>query len=446
MPDGAHPYLSGIHKPMPDELTLTELEVRGTIPAPLNGRYLRIGPNPVAPDPAAYHWFTGDGMVHGLQLGGGKAHWYRNRWIASSRAAQARGTQPAPGPRHGPGDTVNTNVATLGDGVYALVEGGSTPVRLSAALDGQHYDDLGGTLAGAFTAHPHRDPLTGEHHGICYAGRRPNEIHHVVVSADGRVASDTSIMVAHGPMIHDCAITARYVLILDLPVTFSMAGQSLPYAWNPAQPARVGLMPRDGTQEDIIWCAVAPGFVFHVANAFDLPDGKVALDVCAYPTMFAGGTAGPDAPSRGLERWTLDPATATATIATVDPAPQDFPRIDERRFGQRYRYAFTMATRDDRRFESADRLYKHDMTTGEREVHSFGRDRHPGEFVFVSASPHAAEGDGWLIGFVIDAATDTTDFVIIDATRFTHPPVAVVRLPHRIPPGFHGNWIEGLAA
>ena len=83
-PDKPHPFLTGIHAPMDRELTLDALEVRGTIPPGLDGRYVRIGPNPVtAPNPAAYHWFMGDGMVHGVRLKGGKALWYRNRWIRS---------------------------------------------------------------------------------------------------------------------------------------------------------------------------------------------------------------------------------------------------------------------------------------------------------------------------------------------------------------------------
>ena len=32
------------------------------------------------------------------------------------------------------------------------------------------------------------------------------------------------------------------------------------------------------------------------------------------------------------------------------------------------------------------------------------------------------------------------DLVILDARSFEAAPVATVRLPHRIPPGFHGNW------
>lgn len=92
-----HPFLTGIHAPMRAELTLTELPVTGTIPPALNGQYMRIGPNPVNPDPRGYHWFVGDGMVHGLAIRDGKAQWYRNRWIRSTPAAAALGEPPAPG-------------------------------------------------------------------------------------------------------------------------------------------------------------------------------------------------------------------------------------------------------------------------------------------------------------------------------------------------------------
>ncbi len=445
-PTAPHPFLSGVHRPMEQELTLTDLPVTGVIPPALDGRYLRIGPNPISPDPASYHWFIGDGMVHGLRLKGGRALWYRNRWIRSESVAAELGEAPAPGPRHGGFDTVNTNVVDVAGRTFALVEAGSYPVELSEDLSEQAYNPFDGGLSGSFTAHPHRDPLTGEMHAICYEGRDPDLIRHVAIDASGRVMRETPIPVRHGPSIHDCGLTARYVVILDLPVTFSVktviSGHGFPYRWNPEHPARVGLLPRHGTAEDIIWCAVDPAYVFHVANAYDLDDGQVALDVCAFDTMFDDGHAGPDARSRGLERWTVDPVARRVSIRTLDPSPQEFPRCDERRFGQPYRYAYSVALPDGEAHFAAKALFRHDLQTGERQVRSFGHSRHPGEFVFIPAAPDSAEAEGWLVGLVVDAQAETTDLVILDAQDFAGPPVASIHLPHRVPPGFHGNWIE----
>ena len=81
-------YLEGEFAPLHEEYTLTDLEVTGRIPDHLDGRYLRNGSNPIGDvDPELYHWFMGDGMVHGIRIRDGKAEWYRNRWV---RGPQAR--------------------------------------------------------------------------------------------------------------------------------------------------------------------------------------------------------------------------------------------------------------------------------------------------------------------------------------------------------------------
>jgi hypothetical protein len=71
-------FRSGNYAPVPDELTAFDLAVEGSIPTDLNGWYLRNGPNPRE---AIGHWFTGDGMIHGVRLENGRAAWYRNRWV-----------------------------------------------------------------------------------------------------------------------------------------------------------------------------------------------------------------------------------------------------------------------------------------------------------------------------------------------------------------------------
>ena len=448
LPKEPHPFLTGIHTPMTAEKTIENLVVTGTIPPALDGRYLRIGPNPIAADSRSYHWFVGDGMVHGLRLENGEARWYRNRWIRSSSVTAALGGPRTPGPRHSEFDTVNTNVLGFAGKTWALVEAGSTPVLIGDALESVAYDDFEGTLNGAFAAHPHIDPVSGEAHAIAYSSSDQSLVHHVVLSANGQVRREEPIKVSHGPSIHDCALTNRFVLVLDLPVTFSMrtliAGHPFPYRWNPAHQARIGLLPREGAGDDVIWCDVEPCYIFHVANAFDTEDGKVILDAVVYDTMFADeAMQGPVAKEARLERWTIDPDARSIARVLIDASRQEFPRIDERRFGRAHRYIYAMALpeRTDPGFVAATSLFKHDLLTGMRQCHDFGPNRFPGEFVFIPAHPAAAEDEGWLMGLVIDAANEATDLVILDAQNFQGQPKASVRIPHRIPPGFHGDWL-----
>ena len=445
-----HPFLTGIHTPMTGERTLTDLKVTGEIPAQLAGRYVRIGPNPFKPDPRGHHWFIGDGMVHGIRINGGKAEWYRNRYIRSQVLEAAGGPMAAPGPRRTQRDGVNTNITQIGGKIVAMVEAGSSPVVLDDNLETVAYTDFGGTLTAPFTAHPHRDPVTGEYHAVTYDAMTPDKVFYIRMSPEGEVQHQVEVPVAHGPSIHECTITKNYVLIFDLPVTFSMAsliaGQGFPYRWNPDHKARVGLLPRHGNAEDVIWCDVDPCYVFHVANSYEDADGKVICDSAVYETMFSEGPEGPNGKPLGLERWTIDPAARSVTRSTIDATEKEFPRPDERFFGQDYRYAWTIGLPEggDAAFLNAQPLYRHDLKTGTRQVHDFGPDRIPGEFVFVPRADDAPEGEGWVMGYVIDTANDTTDLVILDATDIAKPPVASVHLPHRVPPGFHGNWLPDL--
>ena len=135
--EASNPYLQGNFAPVTVETTAFDLPVKGRIPEALAGRYLRIGPNPIAPvDPNAYHWFTGSGMAHGLRLRGSKAEWYRNRAVVSDSIAPLLGRPGLPGPRNGFGDnTANTNVIDMGGRTYAIVEAGGLPVELTYALE-----------------------------------------------------------------------------------------------------------------------------------------------------------------------------------------------------------------------------------------------------------------------------------------------------------------------
>ncbi|MGB5483548.1 carotenoid oxygenase family protein [Parasphingorhabdus sp.] len=447
-PDGGHPYLTGVHKPMTEEVTLADLTVDGEIPAQLDGRYLRIGPNPVtAPDEASYHWFVGDGMAHGIRIQNGKAIWYRNRWIRSNAVSDALGEPRKPGTRKPRTDTANTNIVSIAGKTFAIVEAGGFPVELTDDLETVKHNPFDGSLTNAFSAHPHLDPQTGEMHAICYDAPVMDKVWHVVLGADGKVKREEPIAVKDGPSIHDCQITENYVLVFDLPATFSMkrmlGGFAFPYDWNPAHGARVGLCPRDGSGTDTVWCDVDPCYVYHPANAYETDDGSVIVDVVVHESTYARTTFGPGGEWSRLERWTVDPVTRKVDRKMVDDRPQEFPRYDERQTSKPYRYIYNIALagRPDELDMAGTELFKHDLTRGGKLVRDFGAGRHPGEFVFVPRSPDSAEDEGWLIGLVIDAERETTELQILNADDFLGEPQAVIHLPHRIPPGFHGNWI-----
>jgi carotenoid cleavage dioxygenase len=417
-------FLEGNFAPVREEVTSEDLPVTGKLPEALVGRLARIGPNPRAvEDPAAYHWFTGDGMVHGVRLDGGRAAWYRNRWV-------------------GGGNVVNTHVIGVDGRTFALVEAGNPPVELTDELDTVAPCDFGGTLDGSFTAHTHADPATGERHGVTYNWSW-DHVRHVVLGPDARVRRQERIPVPDAPMVHDCAITERHLVVFDLPVTFSMeaagAGASLPYRWNPDHPPRVGLAPLDGPASEVQWFEAPSCFVFHTLNAYEEADtGRVVVDVVRHPRMFATLLTGPYEGLPWLERWTLDPARGSLAVDVLNDRGQEFPRIDERLTGRPHRYGYGAAFGEGVAHGPA---LKHDLVEGTTEAHEFGPGRVSLEPVFVPRPGGGAEDDGWVMAYVYDATTDRSDVVVLDAQDFAGPPVATVHLPVRVPFGFHGSWL-----
>lgn len=446
-PTTTNRYLSGAYAPVTTEETITELTIEGTLPDHLDGRYLRNGPNPIdAVDPATYHWFTGEGMVHGIRLRDGRAEWYRNRWVRSAKVAAALDEPPHPGPTNGDSDfAANTNVIGHAGRTFAIVEAGANPYELTDDLDTIGPCDFDGTLGGGFSAHPHLDPTTGELHTVSYFWGWGNKVRYSVLDSAARITKLVDVETTGAPMLHDCAITARSVVIYDLPCVFdldlAMTGSSLPYRWDDAYPARVGLLPRDGTGADVQWFDVDPCYVFHTLNAYDDGD-NVVLDLVRHDRMFATDFNGPNEGAPTLERWTLDRHTGSVATSPLAEGGHEFPRIDERRFGSAHRYGYTVGTAEDAHgdVDLVDTsLWRHDVATGAQTARDFGRDSTIGEFVFIASSPDADEDDGVLMGLSTDASAGTSRLEIVDAA--TLESVAAVQIPVRIPVGFHGNWI-----
>lgn len=440
-------YLSGNYGPVTDEVTAFDLPVVGELPTELSGRYLRNGPNPIEPvDAATHHWFMGDGMVHGIRLRDGKAEWYRNRFVGSKHVSAVRGEPDIPGPNwndspHGP----NTNVGGFAGRTWAMVEAGGCPVELTYELETVGRNDFSGTLPGAFTAHPKIDPDSGEMHAMVYAwGQWLDHIQYVVVAPDGRVSRTVDIPLGM-TMLHDMSLTGRYAIVYDQPCTVDLdlafAGR-FPFRWNPDYGNRVGLLPRDGAADDIVWIELPIGYAFHPMNSYDTTDGKVVIDICNYPKMFDRDLLGPfgDGNLGRLERWELDPVARTASTTVIDETANEFPRHRGSLTAKPYRYGYCASPALD--LAAGWPTIKHDLQTGEREVFDHGPGRAAGEPVFVGKQDRTEEDAGWLVTYVHDLAAGTAEFVVMDAEDLGRGYVAQVPLPQRVPFGFHGNWVS----
>ncbi len=440
-------FLRGNWAPLQAERTLTDLQVIGTIPAELDGRYVRNGANPVTG--YADHPFLGDGMIHGIRLRDGKAEWYRNRYVQTPFIAQP--DRAVIDVNSSLGDMAaskaNTNIVGHAGRLLALEEG-HFPYVLDGGLETVGPTDFGGKLKGSFTAHPKVCPVTGELVGFGYSLFEPY-LTYLRVSAAGELVQVDNITVGGPTMMHDFNITQNYVVFMDLPAVFdiemAIRGE-MPIHWSDSYPARLGVMPRHGNDADVTWYDIDPCYVFHPMNAYE--DGNtIVIDVARLDHIWRDGAM--DFPAPALYRWTIDTVAGTVRQDQVDDLPAEFPRVADSVVGLRHRYGYMMANATETAFEepmsAAGAILKYDRQTGQRSQIDVGMGRLPGETVFVPKAGGQAEDDGYLMTYVYDASTDQSDFVVFDASSMSAEPVATVHLP-RVPFGFHGNWVAASVA
>ena len=423
-------FLSGNWYPV-EETSTTELKITGELPKELSGLFLRNGPNPKEPiNHENYHPFFGDGMIHGIRVEDGKALWYKNKFVTSPFG-------------FGP----NTHVLKHGEKIYALVEGGISPVIMDSEMNFLEEEPFPAAENKRFTAHPKIDADTGEMHAVSYDfGEYVNglgQVHYVTIDSNGKLIKDQVIETPSRPMVHDCAITKNYVLIFDLPVTFNLGrrdgdnnpiGGDYPVVWNDKHISRVGLQSKK--TDEIIWIEVNPGFLFHIVNSYENENGQVVLDFCRYERLFDFDNPLPMGQKPFLTRWILDPKAKTCSEEMLDDRPMEFSRVHPDFDGKQHRFGYLL---NDGRLNN---YFKHDFEKSETIAHDFGESCQAAEPVFIPKKNAKSEDDGFVVGFVYDKTTDLSDFVILDAQNFSDAPLARVTLPQRVPFGFHGSWIN----
>ena len=454
------PHLSGNYLPVEREMDVSNLKViSGRIPRDLSGAYMRNGPNPrFKPIYYAYP-MDGDGMIHAVYFYNGQAR-YRNRFVRTSgflneqRAGHAiygSLTHPVPidpgliGPGGDRGPIKNgafISVLRHGGHLLALDEA-STCYELNMDLD-----TIGEWKAGTdkpirLGAHNRRHPKTGALFTLAYSLREPTVEFHEI-DASGNVAKTFSIALAAPTMIHDFILTERHIVLLACPAIFDLqaaqSGKPL-LQWRPDLGTRIGLVALDGSSTE--WLDVDPFFVFHFGNGFER-GGHIIIDYVRHDRLNLGyATANRRVPT--LHRMNID--LASRKIADVEIANMvvEFPRVNDALNALPTRFVYLPTLTDTLQLANPpsatfNTMLKVNTETGDIVRHDFGN-RVAGEATFVPRKANRSEDDGYLAIFAFDPANRNSDLVLLDAAHIDAEPVAVIRMPQRVPQGLHGAWI-----
>ncbi|MGK7880026.1 MAG: carotenoid oxygenase family protein, partial [Crocosphaera sp.] len=188
------------------------------------------------------------------------------------------------------------------------------------------------------------------------------------------------------------------------------------------------------------------GFVFHHVNAFE-EGNNLYLDSISYESLsqvnfdtdYKEIDFNSIDPGR-LYRFKIDLDRETVDKEMVDSCSCEFPSINPKNLGRKYRYLFLGTTHKDQGNAPLQAILKIDLLTGKKQVHSFAPQGYVGEPIFVSKPNATSEDEGWVLVMVYDGDKHHSDIVILDGENLEKEPIATLHLKHHIPYGLHGNW------
>ncbi|KAJ3697814.1 hypothetical protein LUZ61_001519 [Rhynchospora tenuis] len=483
-------YLSGNFAPVKEETPpCSDLPVKGYLPECLNGEFVRVGPNPKFAPVAGYHWFDGDGMIHGMRIKDGKAT-YVSRFVKTSKLKQEeyfggakfmkigdlkglfglfmvqmqilRAKLKVVDMSYGNG-TGNTALIYHQGKLLALSEA-DKPYVVKVLEDGDLQTlgllDYDKRLKHSFTAHPKVDPFTDEMFTFGYS-HDPPYVTYRVINKDGVMLDPVPITIPAPVMMHDFAITENYAIFMDLPLYFKpkdMVKGKLIFTFDDTIKARFGILPRYAKNDhDIRWFELPNCFIFHNANAWEEGD-EVVLITCRLQNPDLDQVNG--ATKEKLENFTnelyemrFNMKTGEALQKQLSVSAVDFPRINESYTGRKQRYVYGTVLDSIAKVKGIikfdleaepesgkDKLEVGGNVTG---LFDLGPARFGSEAIFVPRHPGVTgdEDDGFLIFFVHDENTGKSAVNVIDAKTMSSEPVAVVELPARVPYGFHAFFV-----
>jgi len=462
-----HPYLTGAWAPLHEEVTASDLTVlEGTIPSDIDGIYLRNTENQLHQPLGRYHPFDGDGMIHQMSFSGGEVT-YRNRFVRTRcfEAEQTSGRSVWGGLMDGPGTSTRPGFCAHG----SLKDSSSTDVIVHAGkaistfyqcgegyqLDPETLEPLG--LASwvpidGISAHPKVDERTGELMFFNYS-KYPPFMHYGVVDQAGKLVTYIPIDLPGPRLPHDMAFSENWSILNDLPVFWDeklLERGVHAVREHEGLPSRFALIPRHGPASEIRWFEAAPTYVLHWLNAYEegdevIMDGYFQEQPTPEPIAEAGEygrlMAYVDQHSfkSKLHRWRFNLKDGTTIEERLDDRIVEFGMINQQFAGRKHRYVYSTTAKPG--WFLFQGFVKHDLETGTSEELTLDDGRYASEAPFVPRMNPVSEDDGYLVSFIIDENTGTSECILIDAKRFSEGPVCRIQLPHKISSGTHATWV-----
>ncbi|MEP1471124.1 MAG: carotenoid oxygenase family protein [Halieaceae bacterium] len=463
-----NPYLHGAYAPTTRELSAPAELIEGEIPADLVGAYFRNGPNPVHQPANRYHPFDGDGMVHAVYFGDGAAT-YRNRYVhtAAFNDEARSGDSVSPGVMgpfdysispFGIKDTSNTDLFCYAGDLMTLWYNAGNPYRLDAhSLETRGFFELEGRAQRRMSAHSKVDISTGELLFFDY-GDEPPYMTYGVADMSGKLLHEVAIDLPGPRLPHDLGFTTNYAVLHDLPFFHDMEvlrrHKLRVLTFHRDIPTRFGIIPRRGQGNEIRWFDCEPCYILHVTNCWE--EGEwVVMDGCRSTNPMPDAQEGEGELAHMLAymrleanayRWRFNLRTGEVREGDIDDLNTEFNKSNPVFHGVKSKYSYNQRIPllheggHTLRFTG---LVKYNNDTGQRQEWDYGAGVFGSEAVYApkpGADHSSAEDDGYVITLVTDSNSWQSDCLVFDATDITTGPIARLRLPQRVPFGFHANW------
>ncbi|KAL6578652.1 ccd4,nced4 [Orobanche minor] len=464
-------FLNGHSAPV-DELPPTAcLVVEGSLPSSLNGAYIRNGPNPQFVNPNGkrrpHHIFEGDGMLHMIKISKGEAT-LCSRYVKTHKHVAERevGYPFVPGvfssfngvassvarlmlivarvcagefdpATHGMG-TSNVSVALFGGRLFSLSES-TFRTRLNGEPEFLR-----------MTAHPKIDRATGEAFGYEY-DVKPPFLTFFRTDGEGRKQKGVPIFsTAECTATHDFAVTKNYAVFPDGPIvvrpSWVWKGRS-PIGINHGKITRLGIIPRYAEDDSEMMWLDTPGLnMMHCFNAWEEDGGDRIVLVGSNGSEVGQYLEDFRLSEFRLEKITIDVKEKKVERETLSGDNLDLGVINPAYHAKKNRYVYAGLT-DKTSWAGVVKLDLSLTNDDGRIVASrlYGQGCNGGEPFFVAREPNnpaAEEDDGYLITYVHDEVIQESKFLVMDARSPTLDIIAAVKLPQRIPDGFHGLFVS----